>query len=340
MKILFVSDCHHFSTLDMFEGYVNAAKSLGIDYEVAELHDLVNPSHYTHFSNEAAIGLILAKLLNKDMGITHCLVISGLAVPTWFFKSKYDKKIGVIASDDPHASKALEQSKEYIDYWFTNEKKFVGDDIYYIPTATSNILPVISKEDLPDKFKSDILFVGTVYDNRIGVLEDICEYAEENNLNVKIFGPLLRTPSDSIIRKYAVEGILKNNETKLLYRGSNLCINIDRDVKWSCVSSDNNPLLVDVGEPYSTNPRAYEIAGCRALQLYVNARQEVFDIFGGNVIYSGYDNLKEVLHEVSNMKDEVKLNMINNCYNIVVKDHTYVNRLKKIISIMEEKDGD
>src|SRR4030042_5230679 len=135
-KPLLISDFHHFSTLDVYNGYCNAFKKIGLDFETVPIHELTNSNAITHFSVDGAYGLALAKLLNKDNNFTHCIQICGLTTPDWFLKSMYDKKLCIIATDDPHASKILEAKKQYIDYWFSNCKNIIGNKKYYLPTAT------------------------------------------------------------------------------------------------------------------------------------------------------------------------------------------------------------
>lgn len=343
MNILLVSDVHHFSTLDVYTGYKEAFdKLLPGSYDTAELHSLTGLSSLVSFTREGALGMMLTKLLRKDNNFTHVLFVSGLCIPSWVWESCYDKKVGVIACDDPHASKYIMEYKQHIHYWFTNEKKMEDKDnnIFYIPTATSSKLPVISKDEVPNEFKYDVVFIGTVYDDRIPVLEQACEYCESKNLSISIIGPLLKTPTNSIIRKYGKDGIINNDQTKMFYRGSNVVINIDRNINWNPNESDGNSLLLDVGEPYSMNPRAYEIAGCRTAQLFVNPRQEVADVFGDNVYTCGYDDIKEGLDKVFNDSHGVVLNKVNNCYNIVKDSHFYLHRASRVLNIIKSVDSE
>lgn len=337
-KLLLVSDIHHFSTRDMFDGYDESFKQLGINYDVAKLHELVNPSGLMYFSVEAAYGLTLAKLLNKSNNFTNCIVISGLSLPEWFINSMYDKKLVVIASDDPHASKILKNHDKYIDLWCSNCKNLTGEKIKYLPTATSFMLPKVAREELPEKYINDVVFIGTVYESREKVLEDACRYCEKEGLKIKIIGPLLRTSKDSIIRKYADEAIIDNRETKMYYRGSKIVINIDREVNWNPSEREGNSLLEDVGTPYSGNPRMYEIAGCRSIQLFVDPRQEAIDIFGDNIYTCRHDNVQEVLDKIFKEKDSVLIKKVNYCFDEVTKNHTYLNRAKTLLDYIEESE--
>lgn len=341
MKILLVSDVHHFSTLDVYKGYVEAFKKLKIDFEVCEIHSLVKMSSILGMTTDGAFGMCMAKMLNKENGFTHILFISGLQVPTWLLKSKYDKKVGVIALDDPHASKTLLNNKKYIDYYFTNEKTFedINANILYVPTATSSNLPSEDKEKLVDEFKYDVLFVGTVYENRIKPLENIAKYCKTNKLKMGIIGPLINVSRGSTINDYSLNGILPNDQAKLAYSGSRIVLNIDRDVNWSCMEKDGNSELVFTGEePYSINPRAYEIAGCRSTQLYINPRQEAYDIFGDNIYYSNYDNCVDVVDEILHTDKSLLDNKIEESFKVIKDNHLYINRATKILDFITIKE--
>jgi hypothetical protein len=335
VKVLLVSDIHHFSTFDCFVGYCQAFKKMGIDFDVINMADIIK-----YYSHEFSWSLVSSKMLNKENDFTHVLFISGLVVPDWLLKSKYDKKIGIIGLDDPHSSQRNLDRLQYLDYYFTNEKKLedTNNRIYYLPTATSFMLPTMPKDSIEDKYKNHIVFIGSIYDNRIKPLEEICRYCKDTNKSIKIIGPHIRTPKDSIIREFSEDKIISNNETKMYYYGANIVINMERDVNWNPFEKEGNSLLKDVGEPYSTNPRTYEIAGCRSLQLSINPRQETISLFGDNIVYCNIDEIKEVLEKILSGKMKDAVGKINNCFDIVSQDHTYLNRAKELMDRIVSQD--
>ena len=339
MRILLIADCHHFSTKDVYLGYLESFKKIGVDFDAVPLFDLVDESKPSHLSMDAAWGLILAKLLNVENEFTHVVIITGLITPEWFLKSakKYGIVVSIVATEDPHSSVQLYEVKPYINYWFSNEKTMEDEksNIFYVPTATNSLYPTIDKDTLPDNFKNDIVFVGTIYPDRVKPLEEACRFCEDNNAKISIYGPLLNTPKNSIIRKYARDQIMSNNDTKMLYYGSKLALNIDRNVLWNCNEEEGNSNLVGDGRPYSMNPRAYEIAMCRAPQLFINPRPEAFDVFGDNVYYSQYDNVYEELEHIFSESEELEQTKINNCFDIVRSNHIYLYRAGKILNILE-----
>lgn len=342
MKILLVSDVHHFSTLDVYRGYVEAFKKLKVDFDLCEIHSLVRMSSVLGMTTDGAFGMCMAKMLNVDNGFTHILFVSGIQVPTWLLKSKYDKKVGVIALDDPHASKRLLDNKKYIDYYFTNEKTFedINANILYVPTATSPNLPAMEKESIEENLRYDVLFVGTVYENRIKPLEAIAEYCKKNKLKMGIIGPLLNVHRSSTINDYSLNGILPNEQTKLAYRGSNVVLNIDRDVTWSAIEKEGNSELVYTEEePYSINPRSYEIAGCKSTQLYINARKEAYDIFGDNIYYANDDSCVNVLDEILHTDKSILNKKIEDSFKVVKDNHLYLNRAIKILDFIKNKEN-
>lgn len=340
MKVYIISDVHHFSTLDVFNGYKEGFKKLGIQYDVADMRHLL---HY--YSPDIAWGIAMAKGMNAEEDFTHVLVISGLSIPTWVVKSfhKRGMKIGVIALDDPHCSKHLIGLKDYYDYWFTNEKTMenVEDNIFYIPTATALEMPQFADGQVPPEFKKDIVFVGTIYPDRVKPLETICEWAEKNGKSVGIYGGLSSTiPEKSIIRNYYQKIIIPNDQTKLLYQNAKMVINLERNHKWNAATNDkyDNPWLVNPDkEPYTSNPRGYEIGLCKSLQFYVDARQSVKDNFGDNVIYANPDNIDKMLTKAFSLSEEERNKMVDNCHGLVVRNHTYAHRANDIVSILATK---
>lgn len=331
MNILLISDCHHFSTQHVYDGYVEGFKKLNIKFDTVPLHELVK----IH-SLDYAWALASAKLLNVENKFTHCAIISGMMVPEWFLKSKYDKKMFVIAVDDPHASKVIADKQSLYDYWFTNEKTLEDESkkIFYLPTATSAMLPTVSRNDLEDKFRNDVVFVGTVYDDRVPVLEAVAKYCDEKKLKFSIYGRG-EFPEDGYAKKYHKNGVIENTDAKLLYRGASVVLNLDRNVEWNIQSKNGNPLLYGSTDPYSMNPRAYEIAGCHSTQLFINPRKEVADVFGDNVYTCNEKEISSKLDEIFQEKEEDKIEKINNCFNIIRKSHLYVHRANALINYLK-----
>ena len=70
MRILLVSDIHHFSTLDVYNGYVEGFRELNIPFDVVDLLQL-----QSLLSLDVCWGLIMAKALNVEAGFTDIVFI-------------------------------------------------------------------------------------------------------------------------------------------------------------------------------------------------------------------------------------------------------------------------
>lgn len=339
MNILLVSDFHHFSTKEIFDGYVNGFKKAGIKFDVAQAHDLRGG----FFNDEMTWAIVLAKMLRADNAFTHILFVSGFSIPDWVLASKYDKKFGLIAVDDPHSSLKTLNKKKYFDFYFTNEKTLEDqtNGIYYVPTASGVQVPSCTKEEVPEQYRSDVVFVGTVYPNRVEPLETIAGYCKDKGLKFKCVGPSQWIPRDSELYKCFDPNVISETKAKLLYRGAKVVINLDRDVNWKSDNPKYNSLLVKRDEePYSLNPRTYEIALCRSPQLFVDPRQEAIDIFGENAFYckNNKDSIYSKMDEVLNLSKTDLRNKLKFCYETVITEHTYDNRAKQIIEILNERE--
>jgi hypothetical protein len=338
MKVLLVSDYHHFSTEEIYKGYKAGFEATGIPFDVAQSHELRG----SFFNDEITWAITLAKILKKDNDFTHILFISGFSIPEWVLASKYDKKFGLIAVDDPHSSLKTLAYKKYLDYYFTNEKTLEDEanGIYYVPTASTVEVPNCTKDEVPSQFRSDVVFVGTIYENRVKPLNAIAEYCRDNGLTFRCIGQSSWIPDDSALYNAFESRIVPVNEAKLLYRGSRAVINIDRDVNWKSNNAKFNQYLVKRDEEeYSLNPRAYEIALSRTPQLFINPRQGAKDTFGDNAFYCSAekDDINNTLDTILNLDKQTLKTVVKNSYTEVINNHTYNNRAKQIIEILKKE---
>jgi spore maturation protein CgeB len=317
----------------VFEGYEWAFKQMNIPYETADIIEL--DKYYNH---SMSVALALSKALITSNEFTHVVIVGGLSLPEWFFSSMYDKDICFVATDDPHCTAPLLKTvKKYIKYYFSNEKTMEDEDsgIYYLPTATKDLRIHKGIDEIPDKFKSDVSFVGTMYPNRVDVLERVAAWCAENDKTLKIFGGYSKGSHTSpLIDKYLVSGTINNQASRLIYFGSKVNINIDRDVKWHANGINNN--LFDTGkEAYSGNPRMYEVALSKGLQLFVDARQESKDIYGDNALHATIDSVEEVLDGAFKMQEGERVEKITNCFEEVMNNHLYIHRAVKLLNVIQ-----
>lgn len=335
MRLLIVSDTAPYSTYDVYKGYCEGFENIKVPYETVNLVDLCSS-----YSMEVACGLLLSKLLLKENNFTHVLFVAGTMIPSWILNSKYDKKVCMIGTDDPHSSKMLLDNKKYIDYYFTNERNM--DDpingIYYNPTACSYFhLNAGNTPKNPDYY-TDICFIGSVYPNRVKPLEEAIKWCVKNKKKITLLGPIqgrttygeLFVPEDSIIHAVGKHCVVSNEETTFYHSNAKVVINMDRDTTWSPAFLNGNPHNVKV-IPYSCNPRIYEVAASKAIQLYVDPRPEAKDLFGNNIFTCSTDKVQDALTEIFNTKESILNRKRKACYEIVKHAHTYTHRATNIV---------
>lgn len=337
MKLLIVSDSVRYSTYDVYNGYLDGFTRLGIPCEPFDMPNLLD-----YYSAENTMALLIAKAVIKDNGFTHVLFVAGTMIPEFVLRTLHYNglKLGFIATDDPHSSKMLLANKKYIDYYFTCEKALedYSQQIYYVPTAAAH-WHVEAKYEQDDAYKSDVCFIGSVYPNRVKPLENAIKWCVENKKKPLILGPIqgrtsygeLFVPEDSVIHTVGKHMIVENEDARKYYANANVVINMDRQTDWSPAFLNGNPHNVEV-EAYSCNPRIYEVAATKSLQLYIEPRAEAQDLFGDNIYTCSTKDIGKTLDRIFKTSPLVLKQKIKKCYSIVKKYHTYFHRASSVFN--------
>lgn len=341
IKIYLVSDAVKFALTDVYHGYVNALKDLGIPYECFPYHlfrDIL--------ADPIAYHVIHSTILTKSKGFTHAMFVGGLNVPDFILESLYGVKSIVVSTEDPHTFDPMKRRLEKIDYYFTNERSIAAcgryANVHYCPTAAcTHECGIIPRDRLDPKYISDILFLGALYPNRRKILEDIIPFVEGNGLKMKICGHVAYMPRTSPLWKYVFDQrTIPHHETVMYYNGARAVINIMRDVKWSPRTlSNKNPFNKSRFNPESLNPRAYEVPLCGGIMFLDDSRKEAHEIFSDDevVFFSNSNDLKDKLHKYFFECDHTKIeNMRHAAYNKVLQSHTYLHRMRSILSIIKQ----
>ena len=280
LKILLVADTSPFALTDVYYGYQRALKSLNIPHEAFPYHESKEL-----LSLKVSYHLVHSTALIKDNGFTHVMFIGGLNIPPFIYDNLYHVKSVIVATEDPHTSTPLLSNLDKIDYYFSNER-VIGNDpklekTYYCPTAACPFecgrLPL---SQLPEKYHSDILFLGALYPNRVKLLESLIPLVKRHKLNFKICGHVGYMSRKSPLWKYVFDArTIPHSETVSYYNGAKIVLNILRDVSWnSHDNSSKNPLKAS-NKAESLNPRAYEVPMCQSFQLVDDCRAEAREVF-------------------------------------------------------------
>jgi hypothetical protein len=266
-----------FALTDVYQGYLHALKQLKIPFEQFPHHlyrELLSDKLCYHAIHSAA--------LVKSSGFTHVMIIGGLNAMDFVLESLYHVKSIVVATEDPHSILKTLPRAGIIDYYFSNERSVATHsglkNVYYCPTAGStHECGKLVYDQLDERYKSDILFLGAVYPNRSKYLEALIPLVEKHGLNFKVCGHANFLQPDSPLRKYVFDcRTIPHHETVSYYNGAKIVINILRDVTWNPISPElSNPFHDPQYKAESLNPRAYEVPLCQAFMVMDDSRPEV-----------------------------------------------------------------
>lgn len=341
MKILLASDTTNFALTDVYHGYKHALQSLNIDFEIFPYHQFIKL-----YSQEISIHVLHSTALIKSKGITHIMFIGGLNIPEWMLESLYQLKIIVVATEDPHAFDPLRDRLDRIDYYFSNERSIGNSskfkNTYYCPTAGStHACAKIPIDQIEDRYKSDILFLGAVYPNRAKMFEALIPLIEKHKLVFKICGHPGYMPKRSPLWKYVYDpNTIPHHDTVMYYNGAKSVINVMRDVKWNARDNTNrNPFNTGKFPPESLNPRSYEVPLCQAFLLQDDSRPEAREIFTKDEVgfFSDAESLvKAARYYLVGRGKEKRDAMALKAFRKISEAHTYYHRMLYIKKIIEK----
>jgi len=336
LNILLVSDFAKFALTDVFNGYLNALKALKIKHEIYPMHTIRE-----FYSNDKCISLMHSNAVRRDKNFTHVIFIGGLNIPRYVLESLYHVKSIIISTEDPHTCSPLIDNIETIDYYFSNERS-IGlsnkyPNTYYCPTAgDAKYCGKIPESQIEDEYKSDVLFLGAMYPNRVKILEKALPFIEGNNINLKLCGHMMYMPKKTPLWKYVYKSeTIKHEETVKYYNGAKVVLNIFRDIKWNPRTNKNrNPHNKDNFKAESMNPRCYEVPLCQSLLMTDDSRSEVIDIFNKDeiVMFKDGDDLAKKLRYYLIGAGKAKIDSMKmKSFLKVSTQHTYTHRLKTIL---------
>jgi spore maturation protein CgeB len=340
LNILLVSDFAKFALTDVFNGYLTALKALNIKHEFYPMHSIRE-----FYSNDKCISLMHSNAVRTDKKFTHVIFIGGLNIPRYVLESLYNVKSVIISTEDPHTCSPLLDNLDVIDYYFSNERS-IGlsskyANTYYCPTAgDSKNCGAIHEDFIEDKYKSDVLFLGAMYPNRVKLLEESLPFIKKNNINLKLCGHMMYMPEDTPLWEYVDRSeTIRHEETVKYYNGAKIVLNMFRDIEWNPRTNDEcNPHNKDNFEAESMNPRCYEVPLCQSLLMTDNSRPEVREVFQEDEVATfedGIDLSDKLEYFLLGDGKDLRQKMAMKAFFKVSTQHTYTHRLNKILSIID-----
>lgn len=314
--IMLVADAAPFSTRDVWEGYLEGLTEAGanvLPYPTFSILELLSPN------------LLGSDLIGKAMdirnGVNAVVFISGMyfrETRSWVVESLTRRGMPtvLIATDDPYEDIGM---RDCYSTRFTNEMSCANGQAAYLPTAT--LFPP-SLDD--DPWVRDLVFVGTVFEDRWEWIRQIAMYCELNEHRFDIFGhfPTMRDGLQDLDYVRVIPGTVSAEQKWSLYSQSKLVLNIFRDA----------------GEkrPQSASPRVYEVAGLGRPALISNRRDEVEQVFGDAIyLFDDIESFGEVFEEAIE-SDAERQQKVRQAQEVVLQGHLYQHRASTLLGEIQK----
>jgi len=305
--VLVVAGAASFSTRDVWEGYVDGMRKIGIEvipYPTFSMLNLLGPDIV---GND-----IIGRIVDVRNGIDTVIFIDGLYFRgdrRWVPESlaRLGVRTALVLTDDPY--EPLEAEDDVYTIVYTNEKASASAYRIYLPVAT------VSPPDMSQICQTnDLVFIGTVFPDRWPTLRKLAKYCEDLKITFRILGHFLVDASEiaGMDHVEVINGTIPAEEKWKEYASSKVVLNIFRESEF---------------KTESPNPRVFEVTALgRPALLSGPHRKEMHNIFGDSVYhYMSFDNLTEQLRLA--LKDEVgRAAKVRQARKITLESHLYEQR--------------
>ena len=191
------------------------------------------------------------------------------------------RKVGVVLTEGPYWTEWEQQYAASADVCWTNERTSVAairqtcPFTFYLPTAfhPEHHRPLEPRELDNDLPAHDVVFVGTGFEERIALLEQI----DWTGIDLGLYGLWELLPSRHRLRTCVRGRTIDNRDAVILYQKAKIGLNLYR------TSKGYGRGMPHVEGAESLNPRAYELAACGVFQVS-DYRAEVSEVFGGHAV--------------------------------------------------------
>lgn len=215
--------------------------------------------------------------------------------------------------------RSLEKAACY-DYYFTNSEGSVAEywrngvnNAHYLPVG---IYPSVHRPIENSRKKYRLLFAGDWKKIREDILVDVA-----NDFPLSLVGPWRKKLSrNSPLNKNLIsDGFFSPEEMVRFFNESEIVINIHT---WFNTS------------PHGVNPRLFETCGCNAFQIS-DRKSDIANLYEEGKELILYDTVAELKTKISYYLENPseREHIAENGYYRTLRDHTYMQRLTKLIDI-------
>ncbi|MBA4494479.1 glycosyltransferase [Paenactinomyces guangxiensis] len=240
--------------------------------------------------------------------------------------------IGVWVVDDPYRLKTHEKLVRPYDLVITQDRRSVS--IYkslkkaalYLPLAVNpeKYKPMV----VPDKYKSDICFVGSAFPVRLHFFDTLTPLLLKKK--TFIIGQWWNRLKNFQQLKHCIYNKpIPPSEVIKYYNGAKIVLNIHRTPN----DRKDNPRNIPAFTP---NNRTFEIAACRAFQL-TTWRRDLDRLYVPDKEMASFRTLKELREKIHYYlkHDDERERMAVKAYQRTLRDHTYYVRLRYLLHLLE-----
>jgi spore maturation protein CgeB len=171
-------------------------------------------------------------------------------------------------------------------------------------------------EEEKEKYGGDIVFVGSYYKNRADVLRSVVDF------NLGIWGPgWERLEKDDPLRKCVKGGSVVPEEFNKIHSAAKICVICHyQDGKTRC---------------YQASPKVFEALAARCFVI-VDRQKDVFSLFSDKEHLVGFDDMRDLRKKIVYYLEhpEERRAIADRGYRCVLENHTYVHRIKKVLSVV------
>lgn len=265
------------------------------------------------------------------------LVFSGFKIP--FYHVEMLRNIGIKTAvwmtDDPYV---IDQSKKIApnyDFVFTQEincisfYKLIGcQNVYHLPLAADT--NVFHPKDIDDKYKTDILFIGVAFSNRVTFFDEIAGYLASKNTLISGVGWNSLQNYHLLQQRINANHWLSPEETASYYNGAKIVLNLHRSHDDPTINKNRENI-----EALSLNPRTFEISACGTFQL-TDIRPDLSKFYQPGEDIETYCTPQECIQKIEYyLSNEEERKMIaSRALNRVQNEHTFSHRILELLGIV------
>ena len=323
--VLLVAGSAGFSTRDVWEGYREGLAECGVQVIPYATFSLLRMLSHDAVGND-----IIGKAHDVRNSIDAVVFVDGL-----FFRGERQwvpltlRKSGiltaVVKTDDPYAP--IADANHLYDVVCTNELASKSDHDIYLPTATlTPPSPSGSGMAADESDTNDIVFIGTLFEDRVPMMRELAEHCTDRNLRLRMAGnfPVDAARFKRMVSVKLTHGTVRPKDKWRMYASSKLVVNLFRE------SAD----------AISPSPRVFEVTAMGGPALLTGPRRdEVTRIFGDAVYdFDDADEMKsQVDAAISDPQDRRR--RVEDAKQITRASHTYRHRAANLLTALARAEG-